>query len=67
MLVEGDVGGSILDMAERQATYARKGYLTASIDCRYHGKRAVGGLEPRAGYQAALVRCVPSGGTFRSP
>ena len=53
-------------MADRMEQYARSGYLTAAIDCRYHGDRALpdaavqgsGSSDPRSAYQDALVRCV---------
>ncbi len=52
-------------MADRMERYARSGYLTAAIDCRYHGDRALpeaagrdsGSGNPRSAYQDALVRC----------
>ena len=52
-------------MADRMELYARSGYLTAAIDCRYHGDRALpeaagqspGSGDPRSAYQDALVRC----------
>ena len=53
-------------MAGRMEQYARAGYLTAAIDCRYHGDRAVpeaagNGVspprDPRSAYQDSLVRC----------
>ena len=46
-------------MAELMAEYAASGYLTAAIDCRYHGARALpeGCLaDPRNAYQDALCR-----------
>jgi hypothetical protein len=42
-------------LALKQAEFARRGYLTASIDCRYHGLRAVPGSIARDGYQDALI------------
>ena len=57
-------------MAGRMEKYARAGYLTAAIDCRYHGDRAVPEAavgsgsappDPRSAYQDSLVRCVSSG------
>ena len=53
-------------MAGRMEEYARAGYLTAAIDCRYHGDRAVpeaatgdgtAPRDPRSAYQDSLVRC----------
>jgi len=35
-----------------QASFARRGYLAATIDCRYHGER----VNPALPYQEALVR-----------
>ena len=63
--VLGTTGRSKESMAERQEQYARAGYLTAAIDCRYHGDRAVPKaaglasppLDPRSAYQDSLVRC----------
>lgn len=36
---------------------ARKGFLTASIDCRYHGERVTAGLNSRDSYEGSLVKC----------
>ena len=43
--------------ARYQAKYAKRGYLTASIDTRYHGGRA----DPQVPYQQALVRAWQTG------
>lgn len=46
------------DLAQRQADFARRGYLAATIDARYHGHR----VDPELGqagryvYQQSLVR-----------
>ncbi len=59
-------GRSKESMAGRMEQYACAGYLTAAIDCRYHGDRAVPEAmghgrskpqDPRLAYQASLVRC----------
>jgi dienelactone hydrolase len=39
-------------LALRQAQYARRGYITATIDTRYHGDR----VDPNMPYQQALVK-----------
>ncbi|KAI3431599.1 hypothetical protein D9Q98_004649 [Chlorella vulgaris] len=43
-------------LATQQAHFARRGYLAAAIDCRYHGDRAAVGEGCWEGYQQALVR-----------
>ncbi|KAL4438723.1 hypothetical protein ABPG77_006327 [Micractinium sp. CCAP 211/92] len=43
-------------LAARQAEFARRGYLAAALDCRYHGERADPALAGGEGYQQALVR-----------
>ena len=60
-------GRSKESMAGRMEQYARAGYLTAAIDCRYHGDRAVPDAawdgvakqDPWSAYQDSLVRCAP--------
>lgn len=53
--------GRSMDMVRAaQEEYARAGYFTAAIDCRYHGERCVpdvaAGQTARDVYQDALVR-----------
>ena len=43
-------------MQGRAETGAKRGYLTASIDCRYHGRRCPEGEDKRDCYEHALVR-----------
>lgn len=52
------LGGSKEFMLPMMAAMARKGYLTASIDCRYHGKRALVNMQPYRGYQLMLRKYV---------
>lgn len=41
----------------RMELAAQRGYLTAAIDCRYHGRRFPPGESKRDCYEDALVRC----------
>ena len=43
-------------MQGRAEAGAKRGYLTASIDCRYHGRRCPPGEDKRDCYEHALVR-----------
>ena len=43
-------------MQGRAEAGAKRGYLTASIDCRYHGRRCPPGQDKRDCYEHALVR-----------
>ena len=43
-------------MRGRAEAGAKRGYLTASIDCRYHGRRCPPGEDKRNCYEHALVR-----------
>lgn len=46
------------------AEYALAGYLTAAIDCRYHGERALPEdchVDASNAYQDALCRCILKG------
>lgn len=43
-------------MQGRAEAGAKRGYLTASIDCRYHGRRCPKGEDKRNCYEHALVR-----------
>ena len=47
-------------MKDLQVKFARAGYLTASIDCRYHGDRCLSKDNARSCYQDALVRWHPA-------
>ena len=47
-------------MRGRAEAGARRGYLTASIDCRYHGRRCPPGEDKRSCYEHALVRSGPA-------
>lgn len=50
-------GSSRAAMAGRQVEYARSGYVTAAIDCRYHGQRIPEDEPDKRGYyQQSLVR-----------
>lgn len=53
-------GSSMDSQHAKMVEYATAGYITAAIDCRYHGRRCpthdVGGVSPRDAYQMALVR-----------
>ena len=49
-------GGNMDQMRGRAEAGARRGYLTASIDCRYHGRRCPPGKDRRDCYEHALVR-----------
>lgn len=48
-------------MKDFQVKFARAGYFTASIDCRYHGDRCLPKDKPRSCYQDALVRAWKTG------
>lgn len=43
-------------MQGRAEAGAKRGYLTASIDCRYHGRRCPAAEDKRDCYEHALVR-----------
>lgn len=45
-------GSDLNHHADWQASFARRGYLAASVDMRYHGSR----VDPTLAYQASLVR-----------
>ena len=47
-------------MRGRAEAGAKRGYLTASIDCRYHGRRCPPGEDKRNCYEHALVRSGPA-------
>ena len=49
-------GGNMDQMQGRAEAGAKRGYLTASIDCRYHGRRCPPGEDKRDCYENALVR-----------
>ncbi|KAF5837102.1 Alpha/Beta hydrolase protein [Dunaliella salina] len=49
-------GSSMSSEQARQVAYAERGYLTAAIDCRYHGRRCEQLENPREAYQQAIVR-----------
>lgn len=49
------------DMVPRMEAHARRGFLTAAIDCRYHGERTdpSSSCTPFVQYQDAVYRCAP--------
>ena len=49
-------GGNMDQMRGRAEAGAKRGYLTASIDCCYHGRRCPPGEDRRDCYEHALVR-----------
>lgn len=51
-------GGNLEQMRGRMEQGARRGYVTAAIDCRYHGRRCPPGEPYRDCYENALVRHV---------
>ncbi|GMH35748.1 hypothetical protein BSKO_03616 [Bryopsis sp. KO-2023] len=48
-------------MVPMMAKFAKHGYLTASIDCRYHGSRALRCADQRDLYEKSLVRAWKDG------
>ncbi|KAK9905832.1 hypothetical protein WJX75_007214 [Coccomyxa subellipsoidea] len=49
-------GGNLEQMHGRMELAAQRGYLTAAIDCHYHGRRCLPGGAGRHCYEDALVR-----------
>lgn len=47
-------------MRGRAEAGAKRGYLTASMDCRYHGRRCPPSEDKRNCYEHALVRSGPA-------
>lgn len=54
-------------MQGRAEAGAERGYLTASIDCRYHGRRCSPGYDRLDCYEHALVRSALSPLQIPSP
>ncbi|CAL8472161.1 g11703 [Coccomyxa elongata] len=54
-------GGNLEQMHGRMELAAQRGYLTAAIDCRYHGRRCSPGESGRHCYEDALVRAWRTG------
>ncbi len=56
VLLLHSTGADMDSLAEPQARFARRGYLAAAIDSRYHGGRSTTPHHPRLGYEEAIER-----------